>query len=379
MKELLHLLTEAERLRRAQQRFALATVVKINGSTYRRPGARMLIDPDGATCGTISGGCLEQEVAQQALDVIESGQAQVLPFDLTDDDLILGFGTGCNGIVHVLIEPVPAPDRADPTQLVEACLTSRQSGVMAQVIDAPGNADLLSRRLLLLEDGTTRGDLDVPSLHEALRDEAARALAEGRHKIQPYPTEAGPVEVLFEVVRPPVRLVLFGAGHDVAPVVRLAKTMGWPVTIVGRKPADVLAQRLPEADDHIFLMHPTQALDYVPLDARCAAVVMNHQYTRDKALIGTLLHSPAPYIGALGPGDRADRIIDELREEQPDLTDAHIARIHGPVGLDIGTETPEEIALSMIAEIQAVHHHRTGGMLRHRAGAIHEKVLINSK
>ena len=377
MKELLHLLTEADRLRRAQQPFALATVVKINGSTYRRPGARMLIDPDGATCGTISGGCLEQEVARQALAVIETGRAQVLPFDLTDDDLILGFGTGCNGIVHVLIEPVPVPGRTDPTHLVEACLAGRQSGVMAQIIDASDDADLLGRRLLLLEDDTTRGDLDAPSLRAALHQEAAQTLAEGRHKIRPYATKGGPVEVLFEVVRPPVRLVLFGAGHDVAPVVRLAKTMGWPVTIVGRKPAAVLAERLPEADEHIFLMHPDQALDYVRLDARSAAVVMNHQYTRDKALIGVLLHAPVPYIGALGPRDRAGRIVDELREEQPDLTDAHFARVHGPIGLDIGTETPEEIALSMIAEIQAIHHHRTGGMLRHRAGAIHEKVLLS--
>ena len=375
MKELLHLLTEADRLRQAQQAFALATVVKINGSTYRRPGARMLVAPDGVTHGAISGGCLEQEVAQQALQVIDQGVAQVLPFDLTDDDLILGFGTGCNGIVHVLIEPIPAPGRADPTQLVEACLASRQLGVMAQVIDAPEGTDWLGRRLLRLEDGATHGDLDLPPLREALHDEVAQTLVEGRHKIRTYPLEAGRVEVLFEVVRPPVRLVVFGAGHDVRPVVRLAKEMAWPVTIVGSKPPEVLAERFPEADEYIFLMHPDQVLDYVSLDARSAAAVMNHQFLRDKALIGALLQSPLPYIGALGPRERAERIIDELRAENPALTDDDFTRLHGPVGLDIGTETPEEIALSMIAEIQAVHHHRTGGMLRHRAGTIHEVVV----
>lgn len=376
MKELLHLLTEADRLRQAGQVFALATVVKINGSTYRRPGARMLVAPDGLTHGAISGGCLEQEVAQQALQVIEDGLAQILPFDLTDDDLILGFGTGCNGVVHVLIEPIPAAGRADPTRLVEACLASRQAGVIAQVIDAPEGTDWLGRRLLRLEDGSTRGDLDLPSLREALGDEAAQTLAEGRHKIRTYAFDAGSVEVLFEVVRPPVRLVIFGAGHDVTPVVRLAKEMAWTVTIVGRKPSDVLAERFPEADEHIFLMHPDQVLDYVPLDARSAAAVMNHQFARDKTLIGALLHAPLPYIGSLGPRERAERIISELRAENPVLTDAHVAKIHGPVGLDIGTETPEEIALSMIAEIQAVHHGRTGGLLRHRAGAIHEEVSI---
>jgi xanthine dehydrogenase accessory factor len=205
MKELLYLLAEADRLRQAGQVFALATVVKINGSTYRRPGARMLVAPDGLTHGAISGGCLEQEVAQQALQVIDDGLAQILPFDLTDDDLILGFGAGCNGVVHVLIEPIPAAGRVDPTRLVEACLASRQVGVIAQIIDAPEGTDGLGRRLLRLEDGTTRGDLDLPSLREALGDEAAQTLAEGRHKIRTYPLDAGPVEVLFEVVRPPVR------------------------------------------------------------------------------------------------------------------------------------------------------------------------------
>jgi xanthine/CO dehydrogenase XdhC/CoxF family maturation factor len=160
----------------------------------------------------------------------------------------------------------------------------------------------------------------------------------------------------------------------VAAVVNVARAMGWPITIVGRKPVDVLAERFPEADEHVFLMHPEQVLDHVTLDARSAAVVMNHHYLRDKTLIGALLASPVPYIGALGPRDRAERIIGELRAEHPALTDDDVARIHGPVGLDIGTETPEEIALSMIAEIQAVHHQRTGGMLRHRTSAIHEKI-----
>ncbi len=160
---------------------------------------------------------------------------------------------------------------------------------------------------------------------------------------------------------------------------RLAKEMAWPVTIVGRKPPEVLAERFPEADEHIFLMHPDQVLDYVSLDARSAAAIMNHQFVHDKTLIGALLQSPLPYIGALGPRERTERIIDELRAENPSLTDDDFARLHGPVGLDIGTETPEEIALSMIAEIQAVHHHRTGGMLRHRAGTIHEVVVVEEQ
>ncbi|HMB90830.1 MAG TPA: XdhC family protein, partial [Rhodothermales bacterium] len=231
MKDRIHLLTTAARLRSENQSFALATVVKINGSTYRRPGARMLIEQDGTTHGIISGGCLEGEVAQQAITLIEEGGTpQVLPFDLTDDDLILGFGTGCNGIVHVLIEPVPAPGRTDPTQLLDACLRDRYFGVLATVIDVPDGSDLLARRLLLRDDGEVQGDLSEADLRDAILAEAPAVRAEDRHQIQTITTAEGNVEVLFEIIQPPVRLVIFGTGHDVHPVVRMAKELGWPVT-----------------------------------------------------------------------------------------------------------------------------------------------------
>ena len=377
MKDRIHLLALAARLRSENQPFALATVVKINGSTYRRPGARMLIEQDGTTHGIISGGCLEGEVAQQAMALLDGeGTPQVLPFDLTDDDLILGFGTGCNGIVHVLIEPIPAPNRTDPTQLLDACLYDRCLGVLATVIDAPGGADLLARRLLLREDNTVHGDLTAAKLQDTILAEIPTVRAEGRHQIQTIATDEGSGEVLFEIIQPPVHLVIFGTGHDVDPVVRMAKALGWPVTIVGRKSPEELAERFPEADEHCFLMHPEEVNKQVPLDARSAAVVMNHNYLRDKTLVGALLTAPVSYVGALGPHERTERMLAELQAENPSLPDTVYDKIYGPVGLDIGTETPEEIALSIIAEIQAVHHHREGGMLRNRHGAIHETVKM---
>ena len=363
MKDVLQLVAEARRLRRAGRAFAVATVVKINGSTYRRPGARMLVAPGGGARGMISGGCLEEEVAQRALRVLRRGAAEVISFDLTKDDPILGFGAGCNGVVYVLIEPVPNGARADPLRLVEQCLASRRSGVMAQVI---GGAGLIGRRLLVLEDGAVLQDPDS-SLPSAVLEEAHRTLRGGQHTIMTFGAGAGMIEVLFEIVRPPIRLVIFGSGYDVAPVARLAGAMGWPVVVVGRQPAAALAESIPAADEHIFLMHPEEALSYVSLDERSACVVMNHQYVRDKALVGALLKSPVPYIGMLGPHDRALRIKDELPPGGQE-------RIYGPIGLDIGTETPEEIALSIVAEIQAVMHGRSGASLREGRGLIHEEV-----
>jgi xanthine/CO dehydrogenase XdhC/CoxF family maturation factor len=376
MKELAQILAAAQRLRREGRPFALATVVKINGSTYRRPGARMLISEEGATCGTISGGCLEQEVAQQAFAVLEGGRPQVLPFDLSDDDLILGYGTGCTGVVHVLLEPLPSPGRTDPTELVQACFDGRRAGVLASVIEAEGRPDALGCHLLRLDDGTHRGDPVLAPLHATLAEEMARTRALDRSQIRRHALPGGAVEVLYEIVRPPARLLVFGSGHDVAPVVQFARGLGWPVTVIGRKPAEDLARRFPDAGEHVFLMHPEDLETHVTFDGHTAALVMNHSYLRDKGLLRALLRLPVRYVGVLGPRARCERLKRELQAEDPGLAGDRLAALHGPVGLDIGTETPEEIALSVVAEIQAVFHGRQGGMLRHRTEAIHEDVPV---
>ncbi len=374
MKELADMLAEARRLCDAGQPFALATVVQINGSSYRRPGARLLVAPDGTTHGTISGGCLEGEVAERALALMDAGASpEVHAFDLSDDDLILGFGIGCDGTVHVLIEPMPAGEMG-PLAWVDRCVRRRTRGLIATVSAAPDDTDLLGQRMLVLADGTLEGGTRDAPLNDAIRTAAPDVLDANRSQIRTIDTSAGPAEVLFEVVRPPVHLLLFGDGHDVRPVVRIAKELGWQVTVVGRKPVDTLAPQFPEADDHVFLMNPGDVADYISPDARTPAVVMNHQYERDKTLIQHLLAAPVPYIGALGPRERTARITDALQADAPALDDARLDRLHGPVGLDIGTETPQEIALAIVAEIQAVLQDRPAQRLREREGPIHDRV-----
>lgn len=373
MKELADMLTEARRLRGAGRPFALATVVKINGSSYRRPGARMLITPAGKTHGTISGGCLEEEVAQQALPLLDGGSPEIHAFDLSDDDLILGFGIGCDGTVHVLIEPIPA-GAMGPLAWVDRCLTRRTRGLIATVSDAPEGSGLLGQRLFIAEEDDTDGAINSPTVETAIRDAAPDIFADDSSQIHTVETEYGPVDVLCEIVKPPIRLTVFGGGHDVRPVVQIAKNLGWQVTVVGRKPEDELTSKFPEADAHVFLMNPEDVRGYVALDARTPAVVMNHNYVRDKTLIHHLLTAPVPYVGALGPSHRTERITDELKSDNPALTDAHFDKLHGPVGLDIGTETPQEIALAIIAEVQAVLQNRSAQKLREREGAIHERV-----
>ena len=378
MKELLNILAESRRLASAGKPYALATVVKIGGSTYRRPGARMLTSEDGAHWGTISGGCLEGEVAMQALNVLESGRAQLIPFDLEDDDIVLGFGAGCNGIVHVLIQPI---DNAGPSpvEALNQCIVERRSGVLATVIsDDQDGSDRIGTHLLQFEGGNW-GSSSMPSeLVDAVTGPGRLLLDQEINTGQMYlwhtdriSIAGHSIEVLYEIVRPPIHLYIFGEGHDVRAVVDQATLMGWQVTIVGRKPIDVLQHRFPTASDWIFMMHPEQAGDLVDADSRSSALVMNHTYVRDRTVLQALLTSAIPFIGMLGPRERTSAMVEELAEEGIAPESEDWKRVFGPVGLDVGTETPEEIALAAIAEIQAVLHHRDGGSLRNRNAPIH--------
>ena len=379
MKELLNILERTTKLHQNNQRYALATVVKIGGSTYRRPGARMLITEAGEYWGTISGGCLEGEVAQQALAVIDDQQPRLLPFDLEEDDIVLGFGTGCNGIVHVLIQPVTPGQDHHCVEALLHCIHQRTRGVMATIIAHEHESHELLGRHLLVQEGGAEGpsSLMLEDTHP-IREKCGLLLQDELKQEQMYlwhthqmVYDGSNVEVLFEIVRPPVHLFIFGEGHDVGAVVDQTRTMGWKMTIVGRKPAETLAARFPDASDHVFLMHPDQVANHIKPDARSAALVMNHAYIRDKALMHALANTDMPYIGMLGPRERTETMLEELAGEGKSLADPSKNRIFGPVGLDIGTETPEEIALSVIAEIQAVLHSRNGGYLRARQSPIH--------
>ena len=370
MKELRTILDEAARLRDAARPFALATVAKINGSAYRQPGTRMLVTEDGNRYGTISGGCLEAEVAQRALQVLEDGTPVVEGFDLSDDDLILGFGIGCEGVIHMLIEPVAAGEEGS-LALVRNLLDRRVPGVVAQLIDAPTPQRLGTS---LLYDGSgisgplAESDSEDESLVDSIVEEGRAVLDEEQTRIQ----TVGDAEVLLEYLKPPIHLFVCGGGHDVRPVVRVAREIGWPVTVVGKSAPGKLAETFPEATDHIFLMNPEDLRDRVRLDAQTPGVVMNHNFERDKTLVRELLQSPVPYIGQLGPSYRTERMLDELKDAHGALPD--VDRVHGPVGLDIGTETPQEIALAIAAEIQAELSGRSAQKLRERDDPIHTRV-----
>jgi xanthine/CO dehydrogenase XdhC/CoxF family maturation factor len=373
MREVRQLIEAAKKLKSLDHSFAIASVVRVEGSAYRRPGARMLVRTDGSTLGSISGGCLESEVAARAGDVLETGRSVLESFEMGEDDYIRGFGTGCGGDVDVLVEMEPIPGRLRLSDMLDLAYSSRGRSVLVTLIGNGMEEELRGRRLILLEDGSSHSDLP-DDLLSPVRMLASETITVARPQILNIPHSSGKVDALFEVIDPPVRLVVFGDGPDVRPVVRLSAELGWSCEVVGQKDLADLRTLFPEADNHHFLMHPDAAASKIPIDGWTAVLVMTHNYLRDRGLLSQVLPTPARYVGALGPRARTARILDELKEKGVTFLPAQLERLFGPAGLDIGTDTPEEIALAIAAEIQTVFRDRPVGFLRDRQAPIHDPV-----
>jgi len=350
----------------------LATVVQVSGSTYRRAGARMLLTPAGWMAGSVSGGCLESDILQKAWWRTRHGAPALVTYDSTDeDDIVWGFGLGCNGVVQVLLERLAPHARLNPLDFLARCLDNRMAGMVATIIkSASAHGAVLGQRLLLSET-ETETNLGEPSLIQDVLRDARAMLTERKSGTQTYAVADGHVDVAFECVLPPVPLVIFGAGHDAVPLVRLAKELGWHVSVVDTHPVAPAPQRFPLADC-VLSCTPENIGESINLSARTAAVVMTHSFPQDSVLLPLLLRSQVAYVGMLGPKKRTARLLEQMAaDSNPPAQDA-LTRLHGPIGLDIGADTPEQIALSIVAEVQAALAGRAGGALRLRQAPIYD-------
>jgi len=313
---------------------ALATLVRVEGSSYRRPGARLLVWRDGARLGSISGGCLEDDVVLRAQRVLENGRPEVAVYDTTsENDLVWGVGLGCQGIVTVFIEALPA---ARPRWL----------GVLAENLHARRNTAL----------AVVHGSDDSGPHGTCLASEASKT--------------AKPANVFLEIISAPPPLIVFGAGDDAQPLVRLAKEVGWHVTVADSRAGYANATRFPQADA-IVVAPADKLVKQLAIDQRTFAVVMTHRYADDVRLLRALLPRPLAYLGLLGPRKRTDRLLGQLRTDGFTPDEAMLARLHAPVGLDLGGSTPETVALSILAEMHSRLSGRTPINLRDRAQPIH--------
>ena len=311
----------------------LATLVTVAGSSYRRPGARLLLTPGGERVGSISGGCLEEDVLGRARRVAAPGLAELATYDTTaENDLVWGVGLGCHGVVQILLEPL-APAPAWAAALAVNLMTHRPTP-LAVVWRSADAADL-----------GTRLEASQPGLR---------------------PDDG----VFLDVVAPPVHLAIFGAGDDAQPLARFADGLGWRVTIADPRAEFATPARFPTAATRI-VAPAEQLVARAALPADAVAVVMTHRYVHDVPVLHALLARPPAFIGLLGPKQRADRILADLTDGGFVVEAGARARLHAPVGLDLGGNTPEEVALSIVAEIRAVLSGRDARPLRERRAPIH--------
>ena len=368
MTERERLLDHLSALERDGRPGAVATVVQVAGSSYRRAGARMLFGAGGERVGMLSGGCFDlDERARRAMDC---GRTSVHRFDTTGPaDVLMGSGSGCQGVVDILLGPVD--DGRRPS--LRACLEPSVRGqptVLATVVDAGCGAcpAHLGTRLLVTGDDPPRGSLGDAGLDAAVERDARSLLGSERVDVSTYPVGEHSVQVMVEGLMPERRLAVFGAGDDAVPLAEVAAQVGLHVTLVDHRPAYADPKRHPAAAEVLHVADAAEAVRRIAPGARTACVSVTHDYLRDAAILRELRTTPAGYVGVVGPRSRAERLLADSGWEAADR-----GRLYCPAGLDVGAQTPEEIALSVIAEILGALAERTAGHLRDRAGPIHDR------
>lgn len=341
---------------------ALATVVRVRGSSYRSPGARMLITDDGRWTGSISGGCLEGDALRKARQVMNEQIPITVTYDTRDEsNQNLGISLGCNGVIDVLIEPVDPSDKNNPIHLFESFISSSKPLSLATAISSK---QIASKYLF-------RNDSDAYNLDERLAIELNSLFHSKKSEVKTFFLQGEETEVFLELIQPAISLLIFGGGFDARPVSKLAQSLGWNVQVTDECVAHLAPVFFPEAKLSLcqrdFIDRDFDITPYT------ACILMSHNYEYDRDVLRKLIKTETPYIGILGPRKRFDKMQDEFLLSGFSLTEKDIERIHSPIGLDIGAEAPDEIAVSIIAEIQAKFANREGKFLKSNDGPIHQR------
>ncbi len=347
---------------------ALVTLLHVKGSAYRRPGSKMLVTPDGNTTCMISGGCLEQELADIAEGVIESGRPRQVHYDLNEDE-VWGLGLGCGGEIDLVIEPAPVGSPAAEWSRMQATGTR---AVSALRLDDDGFSRVIVRDGSPVDGPIGDGsDGDGPVADGPVAERARELLRGGEARSRVERVGESGEGVFFDISLPPMNLVLLGGGPDAAPLSRYAADIGCTVTVVDPREEIATQEAFPDAT--IVAAHPAQFAGRVTIDENSVVVIMNHHLERDrKSLRFALSHSPR-YIGLLGPYSRFEKILAALEREGDALSEHERSRVHTPVGLDIGAEGPEEIAISVLSEVLMLARGHGGGRLSRKRAGIHER------
>lgn len=372
MKEIKTILNAYEKINKVTTQAALATVVKVEGSSYRRAGARMLVMDDGVWVGGISGGCLEGDALKRARMAITKSVSSLVTYDTTEDDAHqIGVGLGCNGVIEVLFTPLDFENVNNPVEILKSCVgASRQMHTLLTIILVEGDSkNILAGEVIKYEDAKSLGVFGDSSVEKQLIEKINQQTKKNESSPFDFEFQNGKKISLFvEILLPEIHLVLMGHQYDIYPLARLAKEMGWGVTVVSN-PLNVNPTFAKTVDQVL----PNEKFTEIPFDDYTAIILMSHDYKTDKRNLPKALETTSPYIAMLGPKVRSEKILRELEDENSPISENDLKRIYAPAGLDIGAMSPEEIALSLLAEIRTVFSAREGGFLRLRETTIHER------
>lgn len=351
-------LDRARELLGTDRRAVLATVVAVDGSAYRRPGAKRLIEPAGDAVGSLTPGCLEAVTRRISADVLDAGEPRTETFDL-GDGASWGLGIGCDGTVEVLFEPLG--DALRPP--LEARARDERCGVLT-VVDSDAHGVAVGDRATV-GDGLT----PVRGAWPAWLSDGLRPMEDRDGETVTVPGPDGAVTVFVDWLVSPPRLVVFGTGSDVRPLAELGTRAGFRVIVVGFRDGAASADRFPGAAT-VTATSPGDLREAVDVDADTYAVLATHNFADDQLALAELFETDAPYVGLVGSRDRADRIVDALDSA---VSPANRERFYSPAGLDLGGGAPTQVALSIVSEVLAVHNDRSPRHLRDRSGPIHDR------
>jgi xanthine dehydrogenase accessory factor len=365
MKELEQILRLWKEAEESGESAVVATVVKTHGSSYRLPGARLLLTSKGQRAGSISGGCLEDDLIKKAYWLTQNGPV-IRRYDTTPDgEIASSFGLGCSGVIHVLLERL-TPGEPTILNIVRDARSERRPAIIAHVIHPVARA---GQRLVIDTLGKVSHNIGDDGLASSLERQSQIALSERTSQTVWVDDQ---IEAFIEMVTPSVRLLVFGAGDDAVPVTQLAKYLGWQVWVFDGRAHYAKREKFPHAD--AVVVRPAGKAHVVPeidpiaqIDKWTAAILMSHSYSQDLETLRELAGTGLSYLGVLGPRKRTVQLLSETGLDASMLGPT----LHSPMGLDIGADGPEQVALAVIAEIQAALNGRAGGLLRERIGSIH--------
>lgn len=351
---------------------ALATVVNVHGSSYRRPGARMLIREDAHWYGSVSGGCLEGDVISKAKEVMETGKVQLYKYDTRQNAKnAFGMGYGCNGLLEILIEPIESDEKNQTFYLLNRLIAEPGPQGLSTVYYSEDNniAAIGEQRH---SNGTDY--IKNAELSQLVKKELITAVETSNTKSITYKIEGKKVKVLHEVFQPNLNILIYGAVFHVVPFMRIANELGYNVHVTDSFEPIQPVWNFPDAED-ITIIDEAAVKKLMERTPKLAVVFLTHNFFYIKEELPKVLKSDAPYIGILGSRKKTQKILREAEVNEENYSASELAKIHYPIGLDIGANTPEEIALSIIAEIKAFFSNKTGESLKRFDGFIHKKLV----